>query len=264
MDGNGCISDDVSVQVTGPDELTLETLVSDVLCYGGNSGEVELSGLGGEGEYSYSFNGNEFSVDSVYTDLTVGDYDASVIDLNGCSFDMVVSVSEPEALSITLENVENSTIDLNNGSIDVSVDGGVPDFVFVWVNENGDVIGDTEDVSDIPGGVFTVTVTDDNGCIASYPGIEVDEVVGVFELELMSFSMLPNPAHEYVVVQFDNVTQGADLVINDMSGRVVFDKRIASGEVSIHVPVADLSSGLYSVRLNSGNRFGVLPLMIQR
>jgi len=264
VDGNGCISDDVSVQVTGPDELTLETVVSDVLCYGGNSGEVELSGLGGEGEYSYSFNGNEFSVDSVYTDLTVGDYDASVIDLNGCSFDMVVSVSEPEALSITLENVENSTIDLNNGSIDISVDGGVPDFVFVWVNENGDVIGDAEDVSDIPGGVFTVTVTDDNGCVASYPGIEVDEVVGVFELELMSFSMLPNPAHEYVVVQFDNVTHGADLVINDMSGRVVFEKRIASGEVSIHVPVADLSSGLYSVRLHSGNRVGVLPLMIQR
>jgi hypothetical protein len=264
VDGNGCISDDVSVQVTSPDELTLEAGVLGVLCQGGNSGEVELNGLGGEGEYSYSFNGSEFSVDSLYTDLTVGDYDASVMDSNGCSLDMVVSVSEPEALSITLESLENSTTDLNNGSIDISVVGGVPDYVFVWVNENGDVTGDTEDLSDLPGGVYTVTVTDDNGCVASYPGIEVDEVDGIFELALMSFSMLPNPAHEHVVIQLDHVTQGAVLLIHDMSGRVVFEKRVASGELSIHVSVADLSSGLYSVRLHSGNRGEVLPLMIQR
>jgi hypothetical protein len=186
------------------------------------------------------------------------------MDSNGCSVDMLVSVFEPEELSITLESVESSTIDLSNGSIDISVVGGVPDFVFVWVNENGDVIDDTEDLSDLPGGVYTVTVTDDNGCVASYPGIEVDEVVGIFELALMSFSMLPNPAHEHVVIQLDHVTEGAILLIHDMSGRVVFEKRIASGELSIHVSVADLSSGLYSVRLHSGNRGGVLPLMIQR
>jgi hypothetical protein len=264
VDGNGCISDEVSVLVSSPDELILEALVSDVLCYGGNSGEVELSGQGGEGEYSYSFNGSGFSENSVYMDLTAGDYDAALMDSNGCSVDMLVSVEAPEELLITLESVENSTTDLNNGSIDISVAGGVPGFVFVWVNENGDVTGDTEDLSDIPGGVYTVTVTDDNGCVASYAGIEVDEVVGVLELELMSFSMLPNPAHDHVVIQLDHVTEGAVLLIHDMSGRVVFEKRVASGELSIHVSVADLSSGLYSVRLHSGNRGGVLPLMIQR
>jgi hypothetical protein len=264
VDGNGCISDEVSVLVSSPDELILEALVSDVLCHGGNSGEVELNGLGGEGEYSYAFNGSGFSVNSVYIDLTAGDYDASLMDSNECSVDMVLSVEEPEVLLITLESVENSTTDLNNGNIDISVDGGVPGYDFVWVNENGDFIGDTEDLSDIPGGVYTVEVTDDNGCVASYPGIEVDEVVGVLEPELMSFSMLPNPAHEHVVIQLDNVTQGAILLIHDMSGRVVFEKRIASGELSIHVSVADLSSGLYSVQLHSGNRGGVLPLIIQR
>ena len=62
------------------------------------AGEVELNGLGGEGEYSYSFNGSEFSVNSVYIDLTAGDYDAALMDSNGCSVDMLVSVSEPEEL----------------------------------------------------------------------------------------------------------------------------------------------------------------------
>ncbi len=264
VDGNGCITDEVSVLVSSPDELILEALVSDVLCYGGNTGEVELNGLGGEGEYSYSFNGSEFSANSEYMDLTAGDYDAALMDSNGCSVDMLLSVESPEELLITLESVENSTTDLNNGSIDISVAGGVPGFVFVWVNENGDVTGNSEDLSDIPGGVYTVTVTDDNGCVTSYPEIEVDEVVGVIELEMMSFSMSPNPAHEHVVIQLDNVSQGAIILINDMSGRVVFEKRLTSGELSIHVPVADLSSGLYSVRLHSGNRDGVLPLMIQR
>ena len=80
----------------------------------------------------------------------------------------------------------------------------------------------------------------------------------------MSFSMLPNPAHDHVVIQFDNVTQGATLRIHDMSGRVLFEKRLTDGALSIHVPVEDFSSGLYSVRLHSGNRGAVLPLMIQR
>ncbi|MGY8884342.1 MAG: SprB repeat-containing protein, partial [Flavobacteriales bacterium] len=98
VDGNGCISEEVSVLVSSPDELILEALVSDVLCYGGNTGEVELNGLGGEGEYSYSFNGSEFSANSEYIDLTAGGYDAALMDSNGCSVDMLVSVFEPEEL----------------------------------------------------------------------------------------------------------------------------------------------------------------------
>ena len=153
---------------------------------------------------------------------------------------------------------------MNNGSIDITVNGGVLDYVFVWVNENGDYIGDTEDLSDLPGGVYTITVTDSNGCVASSPGIVVDEVDGIFEFEHMSFSMFPNPANDLLVIQLDNLAQDALLLINDVSGRVVFEKHIEFGELKINFSVEELSSGLYSVQLHSGNRVGVLPLIIQR
>ena len=44
VDGNGCISDEISVSVTSPDELSLMLTVSDVLCNGGQIvAEVELN-----------------------------------------------------------------------------------------------------------------------------------------------------------------------------------------------------------------------------
>ena len=264
VDGNGCISDEISVSVTSPDELILEAEISDVLCNGGDSGEVVLNAIGGDGEYSYSFNLSEFSVNNEYIDLTAGDYDAVVMDSNGCSADMLVSVEEPESILITLESVENSITDMNNGNIDISVNGGELDYGFVWVNENGDYISDTEDLFDVPGGVYTVTVTDSNGCVASSPGIEVDEVDGIFEFEHMSFSMFPNPANDLLVIQLDNLAQDALLLINDVSGRVVFEKHIEFGELRLNFSVEELSSGLYSVQLHAGNRVGVLPLIIQR
>jgi hypothetical protein len=264
VDGNGCTSDEIAVSVTSPDELLLEAETSDVLCNGGASGEVELIAIGGEEDYSYSFNGSEFSEESLFIDLTAGDYDASVMDANGCTFEMVVSVGEPESLSIILENIDNSTTDMSNGNIDISVEGGVPDYVFVWVDENGEFMGDTEDLSDIPGGTYTVTVTDGNGCVASSPGIEVDEVDGILELELMSFSLFPNPANENVVIKLYNSDHDAMLLISDVRGRVLFEQYLEVGQLSINVSVVDLASGVYSVRLHSDNGVGVKQLIIQR
>ena len=264
VDGNGCVSDEIAVSVTSPDELTLEAEVEDVLCNGGDTGEVELIAVGGEEDYSYSFDGSEFSAEYLFIGLTAGDYNASVMDANGCSFDMVVTVGEPESLSITLENVDNSITDMNNGNIDISVEGGVPDYVFVWVDENGEFMGDTEDLSDIPGGTYTVTVTDGNGCVASSPGIVVDEVDGIFELELMTFTLFPNPANESIVIKLNNSDHDAMLLINDARGRMLFEKRLEVGQLSINISVGDLASGVYSVRLHSNNGVGVKPLIIQR
>mgnify|MGYP006181915843 FL=1 len=80
----------------------------------------------------------------------------------------------------------------------------------------------------------------------------------------MSFSMFPNPANDLLVIQLDNLAQDALLLINDVSGRVVFEKHIEFGELRLNFSVEELSSGLYSVQLHSGNRVGVLPLIIQR
>ncbi len=47
----------------------------------------------------------------------------------------------------------------NNGSIDVTVTGGAGNYSYSWSSGQ-----ETEDVSELTAGTYTLTVTDDNGC----------------------------------------------------------------------------------------------------
>ena len=74
----------------------------------------------------------------------------------------------------------------------------------------------------------------------------------------------PNPADDFVTIALDGSTDGADVQIADMLGRVVGRYRIAAGESSISFDVSSLAAGNYLVRIVSDDRVVIEKLIIEQ
>ncbi|MFH1320322.1 MAG: SprB repeat-containing protein, partial [Bacteroidota bacterium] len=67
------------------------------------------------------------------------------------------------AISTTFTNSDVSCKGGSDGAADLSPSGGIPTYTYLW-NDPGS--STTEDISSIPAGTYTVTVTDDKSCTA--------------------------------------------------------------------------------------------------
>jgi len=158
-DANGCTYQ-VNGTVTEPDAIALNEVVTDLVCNGANNGIIELYVTGGVAPYTYIWsNGNSTATNS---GLSAGSYTVTVTDASGCVHTQTIIVSEPSAIVIAGTATNVSCNGGTNGSISVVVSGGVSPYLFDW--NTGET---TQSVAGLPAGVYTVTVTDDNGCSSS-------------------------------------------------------------------------------------------------
>ena len=97
-----------------------------------------------------------------------------------------------------------------------------------------------------PNGVYAVQVTNSYGCTVTSDMITVN--VGVEEISMEEqLNIYPNPVADVLNVQWNNVTESANLSIRDLSGRLVFAERVANGNAVLDL--SNLSSGNYILEL---------------
>ena len=89
-DANGCTTN-VSVSVTQPAVLSVATVRTQVLCYGG-TGTGTATPAGGTAPYSYSWNTNPVQT-SATANLPVGTWTVRVTDANGCTVSSSVTLT---------------------------------------------------------------------------------------------------------------------------------------------------------------------------
>lgn len=151
-----------NVIITEPTVLNGTTNVTNVACFGGNTGAINLTPSGGAGGYSFSWGGGITTEDR--TNLVAGSYSVVITDANSCTKTVPVTISQPAAPVSATSAV--TTIACNggsNGSIDLTPSGGTPGYTYVW--QNGPT---TEDRSGLSAGSYSVTVTDANGCTGTH------------------------------------------------------------------------------------------------
>jgi outer membrane protein OmpA-like peptidoglycan-associated protein len=86
-----------------------------------------------------------------------------VADANGCSKTLNAEVKQPALLALRIDSVKNvKCCGDTSGAIFISVDGGVKPYAYLWSNG-----ATTEDIRNLVLGVYTVNVTDANGCTIS-------------------------------------------------------------------------------------------------
>jgi gliding motility-associated-like protein len=162
-DANGCLVS-ANVTINEPSLLSISSVsVTDVLCYGQNSGAVTIQAIGGSSVYSYSWSANNASTSTV-ANLSSGNYTVWVTDNNNCNASTSVFVNQPTALITTITGISNSICYNTTGSSTVNVSGGTMPYTYYWSSvpsQSGSI------ASNLVAGNYTFQATDAKGCTAS-------------------------------------------------------------------------------------------------
>ena len=149
-----------SAQVTVLDTVdrSLTLQINDVSCFGGNDGSVTVTDTAGIAPYTYNW--SSAGAGNSAQGLTSGTYFVTATNSNGCETQTSFTVSEPAQLltqNAVLSNV--SCNGLSDGIAYTDVQGGTPPYVYNWSNS-----AQSDTITGLTAGVYSVTVTDSNGC----------------------------------------------------------------------------------------------------
>ena len=156
----------------------------DVLCYGYNTGEINVSSSGGRPAHRYSWTGpNGFRSNlQNLKNLYAGTYNLTVTDNSGCTVPLTVEILQnPEikldysVTHLTCYSVRDGVIKINN------ITGGVPfatgdPYIIKWSN-----LGTGMVQTNLSAGNYLITITDALGCPKEFP-IEVNNAP-VFKID---------------------------------------------------------------------------------
>ncbi len=164
-DANNCNAVD-SVNILNPNPITLDTLltnINNVSCNGLTDGYVNLKLLGGKPGYSVLWPASMTFGDSLGL-VGAGAYWALVRDANMCSDSVLVSISEPDSMRVSIDTLNTqpeTCAESNDGRIVISVVGGnTGPRTYVWT----DGVSDTLIATGLDTGFYQIMVTDARGC----------------------------------------------------------------------------------------------------
>ncbi len=174
---NGCIFYTDSFYIVEPDLLDIEVVaVESPTCNGLFDGNIDVTIAGGTVPYFYSWNNGDYTED-LYA-AAAGNYNVVVLDANGCiTSSGNFNLPEPEALDISIVNIDDIGCVDSIGNIDIEVTGGVGSYIYQW--DTGDTL---QDVYNVASGFYSVSVLDQNNCLALMSSIEVEQLADTIEV----------------------------------------------------------------------------------
>ncbi|HEX5002508.1 MAG TPA: gliding motility-associated C-terminal domain-containing protein, partial [Bacteroidia bacterium] len=148
-----------SYTITEPDAITDSANVQNATC-GLMNGAITVFPIGGTPPYFYAWNTGATS--QSVTGLAAGNYTVTISDGNNCSLLVPFQIISLPGPSITLDSITNILcFGDSSGAVYITAGGGTNPLSYLWSDNST-----TEDISGLPFGVYTVTVTDLNGCTA--------------------------------------------------------------------------------------------------
>ncbi len=150
-----------SITLTQPTQLTATAVGKATACSTQNNGTATVTANGGAAPYSYTWSNGQTSQTAV--GLAPGTYTVVVKDNNGCTVAATATVVQPAPLVCSAAIVTNITkYQGNDGKAAASATGGTTPYSFKW--SNGQT---TPNLTGATPGIYTVTITDANGCSCS-------------------------------------------------------------------------------------------------
>jgi len=224
-------------------EITYHT-VSDVLCNGGNTGEVMVVPSVDVVNPTYSWsNGSNTSAAS---NLQAGTYILTMTDINGCDQDFSYTVNEPSAVVV---NVSATQIYILNAN----ATGGTPPYSYSWREQSSSntSLGSQATYTVGSNGIYYVVVTDDNGCeetseVTTYnEGTTGLDNAPATNIEL---NIYPNPFKDATTVDFGRVIKEAKITVVDVYGKLIETHKLES-QATYVIKRNTKASGVYFMEI---------------
>jgi gliding motility-associated-like protein len=156
---NGSCETIDSIQIEFTDLPNVSFLTTDIDCGGANNGSINTIIEGGANlDFLWSNNAITPSIEN----LDAGDYGVTISQGVNCSFDTIISITEPAVLDFNLTSLPEECPGFSNGSIALEIiSGGTPPFLFGIAGED---LSDEFNIDNLSPGQYSVIVQDSNMC----------------------------------------------------------------------------------------------------
>ncbi len=158
-DANGCSTVAVT-QITEPTSLLVSnTQTTNASCYGLSDGSATFASSGGTAPYQYLWSNG--ATTAAANGLAAGNYVVTVTDQHGCTELATVSITQPTQIVVSpLSVTAVKCYGGNDGTVTMNAVGGSSPYTYQWSTGTSGITA-----GNLQAGSYTVTVTDDNGCV---------------------------------------------------------------------------------------------------
>ncbi|MBP7389486.1 MAG: T9SS type A sorting domain-containing protein, partial [Chitinophagales bacterium] len=193
----------------------------------------------------------------VVTYSSPGFYDVILIAQNSFGNDtltqnLAVQVYSSASINTTTVADTNGT---NTGTATAIVTGGVSPYSYKW---NDPAQQTTQTATGLSAGVYTVTVTDANGCKSiSSATVMFENISGIFEDEITGVSVYPNPTNGVFNVKLPSDSK---VEIYNTLGELVW--KFENANATTHtLNMSGYASGVYSLKISVAEKLSVIKLV---
>jgi gliding motility-associated-like protein len=156
---------DISIIAADPFSIDVATTIE--TCLPGNDARATVTPTGTGSPFTYTFSpgGTVGSSNNIYENLAAGTYGVSATNSSGCSANRNFTIIDASTLPFTanIQSKKNPTCANGaDGEFFVNVVAGSNPITFVWSGGNGQA--SAADPDNLTAGIYTVTVSDANGC----------------------------------------------------------------------------------------------------
>lgn len=259
MDENQCSLID-TFEVTGPDEIEIQTLViDDPLCHNEENGQIEIEFTGGstanyvEWTYSPKEAGTYTKVNTTFgqkKDILInaksGFYKVVFEDKNGCQLTDTLFVDQPELIQANIIDIKPSSG--SNGVIEIEIEGGVDPYSPTWTGPNGFTSYD-EDLYNLEAGRYDLEVIDDNKCVFHLDSVIVPGITSSSDWHSTEVKVFPMPFSNNLNIDLENHSgiEHSIILMNNL-GQVVDYQITHDAQIQMNID-HNLPVGEYLLRI---------------
>jgi hypothetical protein len=246
-DTQTCIATTTVTNLPGP-MVTISSVTNSV-CSEPNGGATALaSGL----FPPFTLNWSNGQIGQNLVNVLAGIYHVTVTDSFYCQGYNSVTITDTPSPSCSICNIQNDTNGLGSGSITICVNGGTAPFTYLW--SGGYQLGAT--TTNLTSGIYTVTVTDANGCTCTDAGTITNASSINETYDNINISIFPNPTTEKLTI---DASQKATIEILNIQGQTIQQQQLQQGKTDIDI--SRLAKGVYILRLCSNDKTAVTKIV---